>query len=237
MFSAIGYRWFGFLEADRKSLRFTWLSVNLRPGLALALCNFGDDDDGGHFSLLCHLIWPEVFLRLPFLRRRPHPDMMLDSWGFSLGENSGIHLNWGRTCKIVHLPWALEWYRTSYLLVDGSWWTERRGKKLDFKVKRSLLDHKAWEHHYPYRYKLKSGEVQQRMARVRVNVWEWRRRWLPWTSAFAKVQRSIDVEFSDEVGERTGTWKGGTIGCGYEMLPGESALQTLRRMERERTFR
>lgn len=48
--------------------------------------------------------------------------------------------------------------------------------------------------------------------------------------------RAIDVQFSDEVGERTGSWKGGTIGCGYNMLPGESPLDTLRRMEAERKF-
>ena len=50
-------------------------------------------------------------------------------------------------------------------------------------------------------------------------------------------RKSINVQFSDETGERTGSWKGGTIGCGYDMLPGETAEQTLRRMEKEREFR
>jgi hypothetical protein len=50
------------------------------------------------------------------------------------------------------------------------------------------------------------------------------------------VRTSIEVGFDDEVGERTGSWKGGTIGCGYDMLPDESAVQCLRRMERERKF-
>jgi len=44
------------------------------------------------------------------------------------------------------------------------------------------------------------------------------------------------VKFSDEVGERTGSWKGGVIGTGSEMRPGESPEQCLRRMERERKF-
>ncbi len=33
-----------------------------------------------------------------------------------------------------------------------------------------------------------------------------------------------------------GSWKGGVLGCGYEMKPGETPKQTLRRMERERVF-
>lgn len=50
------------------------------------------------------------------------------------------------------------------------------------------------------------------------------------------VQRTIDVEFDDEVGERSGSWKGGTMGCGYEMRASETPWETLRRMERERKF-
>lgn len=85
---------------------------------------------------------------------------------------------------------------------------------------------------YPYRYKLKSGEVQDRIATVNVERRTWTRFWLP----YKKVSTSINVDFDDEVGERTGSWKGGTLGCGYEMLEGETALQCLRRMEQERKF-
>jgi hypothetical protein len=50
------------------------------------------------------------------------------------------------------------------------------------------------------------------------------------------VQRTISVDFSDEVGERSGSWKGGCTGCAYEMKPDETPWQTLMRMERERKF-
>lgn len=36
-----------------------------------------------------------------------------------------------------------------------------------------------------------------------------------------KVNRSLDLQFSSEVGKRKGSWKGGTIGHGIDMLPGE----------------
>ena len=64
----------------------------------------------------------------------------------------------------------------------------------------------------------------------------WRPKWFTWTRIFEKQRQSISVEFNDEVGERSGSWKGGCIVCGYEMLPGETPEQTLRRMERERVF-
>ena len=85
---------------------------------------------------------------------------------------------------------------------------------------------------HPYRYILRNGTVQERTAAIYA---EERHYWRPWFPS-RKTVRSIDVQFSDEVGERTGSWKGGTIGCGYEMKPGETPLQTLRRMERERKF-
>ena len=99
-----------------------------------------------------------------------------------------------------------------------------------------------WEHRehtvlsdkeeHPYRYFLRSGEVQIRTATINAESRRWTRWWLP----REKVHKSINVMFDAEVGERTGSWKGGCIGCGYEMKPGETPLQTLRRMERERTF-
>lgn len=65
---------------------------------------------------------------------------------------------------------------------------------------------------------------------------EWRPKWLRWTKMFAKVKRFIEVEFSEEMGPKKGSWKGGTIGCGFNMLPGEHPTETIRRMEKEYNF-
>jgi hypothetical protein len=89
---------------------------------------------------------------------------------------------------------------------------------------------------YPYLYVLKSGEVQNRTAKIYVERMKWRPRCLFRTRLLEKTRESISVEFNDEVGERTGSWKGGTIGCSWELLKGESPQQALRRMEAERKF-
>lgn len=89
---------------------------------------------------------------------------------------------------------------------------------------------------FPYRYVRKNGEIQDRTATVYVERRAWRPRCLRWTGLIENVRTSIDVQFNDEIGERTGTWKGGTIGCGWDLKPGETPEAALRRMEAERKF-
>jgi hypothetical protein len=82
---------------------------------------------------------------------------------------------------------------------------------------------------HPYRYTLRSGEVQERTATIYEESRLWTRYWLP----RRLYKRSINIEFNDEVGEKTGSWKGGVLGTGFTMKQGETALQCLRRFERE----
>lgn len=100
----------------------------------------------------------------------------------------------------------------------------------------------AWRHRkhevlsepksHPYTYRLRSGEVQERTATIKEERRLWTRPWLP----YKRESRYIDISFSDEVGERSGSWKGGVLGCSFDMLEGETPLTTLRRMEAERRF-
>lgn len=65
---------------------------------------------------------------------------------------------------------------------------------------------------------------------------EWRRKWLTWTKIGRIVNRYIEIKFKKEVGKRKGSWKGGCIGCSYNLLPNESPMDCIKRMERERCF-
>lgn len=133
------------------------------------------------------------------------------TYGFIFFED-GLHLHWGKAkgkqsdpFKLIQMPWG---------------WRHQERK--------SLTDKET----HPYRYFLKSGEVQERTATIYAFTQRWTRPWIPWKL----VVNSIDINFSEEVGERSGSWKGGCTGCSYDMRPGEKPVDTLKRMERERKF-
>lgn len=70
-------------------------------------------------------------------------------------------------------------------------------------------------------------------ATTRIEEREWRAGTgrFKWLSLFRKprVRRSLDLQFSAEVGKRKGSWKGGTVGHGIDMLPGELHEAAFRR--------
>lgn len=198
----------------RRGLR----DCTLKPSFRLSLF-----EDGYHFSFFGFLIV------LPFLDRwMREPRDMVESWGGYYYERC-LWLCWGDRKKVIRMPWDLVHMKHEVLRPDGTWvkfvgcWEDKEPDG-------------RWTASYPYRYTLKNGEVQERTATVYVDRREWRQRWLKWCPWFALKRQSIDVTFSDEVGERTGSWKGGCISTVWKMHPGESPEAALRRMERERKF-
>ena len=219
---AIGFRWFD-RDSHGWNARLTWAEISGGFGFALALCLFEE-----HYSLHVRLGWPNLFFRLPFLPHREPRDGM-ESWGASI-HLYDVHLNWGALCKIIHFPWS--WSHVRHDVFDKD---ERRHQWIAPWHEPKQNDGRH-EEFWPYTYVLRSGEVQKRNAAIYGEEMEWRWlwfRWLPWPR---KIQRTISVTFDAEVGERTGSWKGGCVGCGYEWRKGETILAALRRMERERKF-
>lgn len=216
----------------RPEFRMKWGELSLKRGLACELCLF---EEG--FTFHWHAFWINVYLKLRFLRRFAwEPRDIMESWGASLVDGSW-HFHWAQHTKIWTLPWR-DWMQTSHDVrrADGSWtaYVPDYGTFKNGKLVKEEPDGRHVEVH-PYRYVRRSGEVQERAATIYVE----RRvrklrflRWLPW----GITRYAIDVQFSDEVGEETGSWKGGTIGCGYSLRPNETAHECLRRMERERRF-
>lgn len=147
-------------------------------------------------------------------------------WGYGSGFNMGPE---GGFSKIIYMPWDFGSCVENKLIAKNGKWIDSLGWELDRLVRK--------EESFPYTYTLRSGDVQNRTATVSVSrrVWYWR--------LFKKLKvgpkidsTTLDVSFDGEVGERSGSWKGGTIGCSYEMKKGETTEQTLRRMEKERLF-
>lgn len=156
----------------------------------------------------------------------PHPWPPMDGpqWSVYASKEFGLTLHWGLRRKAFDWPWS--WHTMAYeiQMPDGGW--------------RDVFYRGGdpYTEDHPYTYTLRSGEVQNRTATVskRRHVLTYRAfkglGWPRW------IKESIEVQFSDEVGERSGSWKGGTIGCGYDLKPGETMEQSLRRMEVERKF-
>lgn len=129
-------------------------------------------------------------------------------------------------------PFEWRFMRHEVRRPDGSWVLSGDSRKLGEPDKpdgREVLT-------FPYRYFLKNGTIQDRIATVTVERRAWRPRCLRWTNIIEMVRTVIDVKFSDEVGERSGSWKGGCTGCSYELRKNETPEQCLRRMELERKF-
>jgi hypothetical protein len=225
----LGARW-----KDRRTVTFHWGEWSRRFGISIELINWGEDRD---WSLKLLPLYGTFYIKLPFMPKRECKDVM-DSWGFSWNwdsDNRGadIHLNWAHRCKILHLPWDYVHVRHDMLCEDGEWrkyigsWQRKEGDPLP-----------ATEV-YPYRYVCRDGAIQDDItATIHVDEMEWR--WklarslrLPWPR---KIRRTISVDFSKEVGERRGSWKGGCTGCSYEMRPDETPQECLFRMQRDRRF-
>lgn len=196
-------------------------------------------------SLNIGFIYGAVFIPLWFRFKRTYdPSYCLcPSYGFSWkwsGYRGDLFLHWFDKTKIIYMPWAWEHVRHDVLMKDQTW--RRVAKKTWIEGDEANDDGRPWEwkdkfqEEHSYKYKLKNGTIQERIATIGVEEREWRWRWFTWLPFPRKISRCLEVRFNDEVGERSGSWKGGCIGCGYEMKKREAPFDCLKRMERERIF-
>lgn len=213
--------WFDYSKWDWKmkwgQIKFGWC------GPALKIYRFYQETGTINFGL----VFVDIYVNTPW----PKGDDQ--GYGFSFAE-SGIHYQWGGRGHVWLYPWDWTFIR-KWVQVNGSSWAE--GRLVWVEVPEQLNPDAIamlWKH--PYKYKLNNGEVQKRVATIYVDRYEYRRRWLTRLPWWSRKYESIDVRFNKEVGERTGSWKGGCVGCSYKMLPGEKPLDTLLRMQSERKF-
>lgn len=125
------------------------------------------------------------------------------------------------------LPWT-QWthIRHSIYTPDGTHFaTEEKGKWQEFskiceecpKVSFEFLDY--------------DGEKITATCMIEEREWSRGEKWCSWLKYFVPnmVRRSLDIQFSAEVGPEKGSWKGGTLGHGIDMLGGETPEEAFRR--------
>lgn len=164
------------------------------------------------------------------------------SYGFYIYERLGkfhdVVFKWGRWSKHIEMPWNYEWYSTELIDMDTNrvvCYEDKHSRKyVKWHDIYETMDYWKKKISKTYKYTYKSKHQKQKVdATVYVERRTWRMRGFPWIK---KSTKAIDVQFSSEVGEGIQSWKGGCIGCSYDMNDGETPLQTLRRMEKERRF-
>lgn len=204
--------------------------------ISFEICGYFDNRPRINFDLFFF----SLTLILPF-RNKWTDEYDPPKWGiayhnqtFWIYKGGKVNMKGGNRWWTFHMPWSLDWVRTSALRKDNTWEHERKGDRKDFyKDKWNKI---LWNETYPYNYILESGEVQKVKATVRVEEREWRRKAFKWMPLFNRISRTIDINFNKEVGEGTGSWKGGVLGCSYKLLPNETPFECLKRMEKDRKF-
>ena len=217
----------------KELIRNKWIEVSVgKTNLRLKYSTSSYFDNRHMISI--GLMFISLYLHLPIYSKRKK-SCEYPSYGFYT-HGQALWICHGMDVKCLHMPWEMTWYRTSYLRMDGKYETELAGQKRVVNSWDDKWKGVLWEETHDYEYKLNSGEIQKRKATIRVVEREWRWRWFMWFKYIKHIRRTIEIDFNDEVGERTGSWKGGTMGCGYTLKDNETPLQCLRRMEKERKF-
>lgn len=130
----------------------------------------------------------------------------------------------------THLPWT-QWRHVRHSMYDlqgAHFWTEAPQPRRDWDDW-----HKAREQCPKDRFLIEDYDGARVVATTYIEEREWRfgQKWCSWLSVFRRprVKRSLSISFETEVGLDKGSWKGGLMGTGIDMLQGELHEAAFRR--------
>lgn len=162
-------------------------------------------------------------------------------YGFTISGGT-VHVHYGPQThdsittrnKVLWIPWRqLRHERFSlYGLAGEQVWTQR--DRADMRGMEQFEAQRRAEAVCPKAvFQFVDYDGKNILATTHIQEREWRHGtgWFRWLSLFRKpkISRSLDIRFSEEVGPEKGSWKGGTLGHGIEMLPGELHEAAFRR--------
>lgn len=216
--------------------RFRWGSIHWGFALAIdySIDAFGGPRDEEHGCLYIALGFPKIFIYTPpwFAKyKRPDDHPWFRIFGFKWPLYDSWHISWKGKTYVVDMPYSWSHVRHTLLKPDGSVHADFTHSWKELGYERRVDLQKEVSESHPYTYILNSGELQNRIATIHGEEREWRWRMCKWLPFPRKISRVIDIEFNEEVGERSGSWKGGAIGISSEWRKGETMLSALRRCE------
>ncbi len=232
-------RMLGAWRVNKESVDFKWGYFAPRAGFELVL-NRGTYFDR-RYAINVALGWGKFMIYLPF-KTSLEEGCDMPRYGFAFHNDTFWIYKGGDyqdgQCQNQWLSWYLPYFSWEF---DGHWIKDKDLNWVKMSRYRKDLGPEPWDFRkegaytevLPYTYTLRNGTVQERTATCTIEKRKWHRKWFPFLT---KTSQVIDIEFNDEVGERSGSWKGGTIGCSYDMLPEDTIETCLRRMEAERVM-
>jgi hypothetical protein len=204
----------------------------------------GDGEYPGCTLNISFLKW-NMYWKLPAIikpdllkiRGQYNYDELIDRrYGFYLFENH-FNVMFGRGDANFHrdihgdeqrwscfLPWA-EWRHVRHSLygLDGEHLFSQFDKDKIPNRHDAFRDEEAKTPKRVFKFLDYDGEEIEATTHIEEREWHRGEKWFKWLSLFFKplVRRSLNIQFNKETGRRKGSWKGGTVGHGIDMEPGE----------------
>ena len=232
---------------------FTWSISNYRTlGIVLNSGKFHNQDgicnseDNCHlllhlwkYTLICEL--PQIIA--PYKKRvesgnYSYLDIHPKEYGFRINDDGFVQVFFGAQTMdsittenwCTHLPFT-QWrfHRQSWYSPDG------RLIRTDYEKDKIPYDAQyEYEQSMPkstFEFRDYDSEIITAEARIKEREWRFGQGWFKWLSFFKKplIRKELDLRFSSQVGPEKGSWKGGCLGHGIEMLPNETPEQAFRR--------
>lgn len=211
----------GVTRICENSIEFTWGYISFGGGPELQLDH---TYEYGVPRLCFWFFWIVFHVELPFIKQRYDDVNNSPRYGFSYHDKS-IWWHWNLGFWAFHMPWDWQHVRHTILSPDGSVCCDANDLENSWEPPEEIKEI------HDFTYRLKTGEVQHRKATIYGGEREWRWRWFQWLPFPRMIRRTISIGFDEEVGNRSGSWKGGILGMGKEWLKGESMADSLKRVE------
>lgn len=177
--------------------------------------------------------------------RKGYTDYIRRSYGFSV-DKTALHVYYGIQpmtwsandpensdhTKVWFFPWnQTRRIRYDFYNLDGTYCCsalDRQNGACDFKA-----IEKARNTAEKAKIKFKDFDGEEITAECYIEEMEWRYgtglfKWLRYVRK-PIVRRTLDINFDKETGYEKGSWKGGTISHGIELLPNETPLEAFKR--------
>lgn len=218
-------RMIGAQRINRDSIDFKWGYFAPEFGLKLFLRN-SYNDEFCVFGL--NLGWGGFSFNLPFMKPKGVDGEIFfkeKQYGIRLVGNTILY-DWGTKGGMWDIPFVSSKVVRKEVFTDGMVWEETA--PISYPTK-----YPPKEFVFDYCYTRRSGQKQNVVATAKLERYTIKRKWIPF---YRQKKQSLWVKFSSEIGEGTGSWKGGVVGCGCDLNPGESVEDAIRRMEREKRF-